>query len=102
MRGALNERLREHKSRRITRGSPTKSAAPAPSLGTGYGGRTSMHTAETTFERVSESPSMVLTLRYGVRAKLVEWGVPLPVSPSGSAFPASETPAVAAPPGWRG
>lgn len=72
-------------------------------LGTGYGGRRTMYTEETTFQRASEVPAQVITLQYAVRAKLIEWGVPLPeLPPSPSAFPASQGPSVAAPPGWRG
>ena len=75
--------------------------APAPNLGTGYGSKVAQYTREGAFERVSSTPASVLTLRYGVREKLLEWGVPLP--PKGpSAFPASEGPSCPAPPNWRG
>jgi hypothetical protein len=81
--------------RRVTKG--------APSLGTGYGKQTAMHTSTTEFERASEQPSLVVVLRYAVAAKLKEWGVPvIERSPSADAFPASSGPSVAAPPGWRG
>ncbi len=83
------------RSRRVTKG--------APSLGTGYGQQARMYTTETTFKRASETPSAVLVFRYGVRAKLKEWGVPLPdLHQTPSAFPASTGPSVPAPPGWRG
>jgi len=73
-----------------------------PELGTGYGGRQTMYTTETTFERATEVPYLVMTLQYAVRAKLVEWGVPLPeLPPTPSAFPAASH-SVQSPPGWRG
>jgi hypothetical protein len=75
-------------------------------LGTGYGSRQTQHTTFVSFERASSSPSFVVTLRYAVRAKLAEWGVPVdapvavaPAAPS--AFPAA--PGFAQPPaGWGG
>ena len=77
--------------------------AAAPNLGTGYGEKQYMYTSETEFERSTENPVLVLTFRYGVRAKLIEWGVPLPeLHQAPSAFPASEQASVPAPPGWRG
>lgn len=70
-------------------------------LGTGYGEKTYMYTSTTEFDRL-ENPTEILTLRYAVRAKLHEWGVPVMSSPPPvEAFPASRQ-AVAAPPGWRG
>lgn len=70
----------------------------APDLGTGYGERTTMHTRVVEFKRgVLQG---IIALRYGTRAKLIEWGVPLPaVRTSPNPFPA---PSVPAPPGWRG
>lgn len=80
----------------------TKSAGPNVDLGTGYGKEVGMYTDTTTFERASDSPSQVLTLRYAVRARLIEWGVPVEiVSNAPQAFPAAHQPAVPAPPGWR-
>ena len=79
-----------------------RSRAKTPELGTGYGGRQTMHTAETTFKRATQVPGLVITLQYAVRAKLQEWGVPLPSTPPlPTAFPASQA-AVPAPPGWGG
>jgi len=76
-------------------------------LGTGYGSRQTQHTTFVSFERASSSPSFVVTLRYAVRAKLAEWGVPVDapvaVAPAAapSAFPAA--PGFAQPPvGWGG
>lgn len=71
-------------------------------VGTGYGGRATMHTEATEFERATAAPVLVVVLRYAVRAKLEEWGVPMGVPASPEAFPASAGVAVAAPPGWRG
>ena len=93
MRGTTRER-------RITKNSQVRETAP--SLGTGYGNCETMYTTETIFKRASETPSLVMTLRYGVRAKLLEWGVPLSDGGSPSAFPGSEGVSVAPPPGWRG
>lgn len=69
-------------------------------LGTGYGKETKMHTETTSFNRASDQPALVLTLRYGVRAKLIEWGVPVVEhQQSPQPFPASVS--VPPPPGWR-
>lgn len=85
------------RSRRVTKNSAT------PNLGTGYGAKTTMYTSDTEFERATEAPALVVTLRYGVRAKLREWGVPIPAhNPVPDAFPASPGASVKAPPGWRG
>jgi len=83
-----------------SRKSPFRSAAP--SLGTGYGGRQTMHTETTTFERATAQPCMVLSLYYGTTEKLREWGVPLDAPEQPEAFPASAGPRVAAPSDWRG
>jgi hypothetical protein len=92
----------ERSTRRVTRSVTRRRRKETPELGTGYGKRASMYVTETTFERDSTKPIQVTTLQYAVRAKLIEWGVPLPeIAPSPAAFPA-EAPGVAAPPGWRG
>lgn len=79
-------------------------AAAAPDLGTAYGRSEAFYTSTTTFERASTAPVLMLTLRYGVTAKLREWGVPVDVAAPPMApnpFPAS--PGYAPPPpGWRG
>lgn len=88
-----------------TRGA-TKSAGPmvrTRRVGTGYGAEQAFHTTTTEFERSTESPVLVLSLRYGTRDQLVSWGVPLdaPAAVVPNAFPVSQ-PSVPAPPGWRG
>jgi hypothetical protein len=76
---------------------------PAPDVNTGYGAKATMHTSTTEFERASTTPALLLTFRYAVRAKLIEWGVPVSTIPEApEAFPASATPSVPAPPGWNG
>ncbi len=74
----------------------------AVDLGTGYGKEVAMFTETTTFERASETPVQVKVLRYAVRERLIEWGVPVVEFAHPQAFPASVTPSVPAPPGWRG
>ena len=81
-------------------------AAPAEAyaedIGTGYGAKQAFHTQETTFNRASAHPNLLIELRYAVRAKLVEWGVPVrKKAPEKSPFPESEV-IVPAPPGWEG
>jgi hypothetical protein len=87
------------KTKGILRGAAV--ASPAPELATAYGRETSFHTSTTSFKRATQSPSMVVELRYAVRAKLVEWGVPIPPE-APAAFPASTEPSCPAPSGWRG
>lgn len=76
-------------------------------LGTGYGQRMTQYTSTVDFERATTSPVYVVTLRYAVRAKLQEWGVPVPevhvttAPPAPNPFPASSGFAQP-PPGWRG
>ena len=84
----------ESRSRRI-------SHSTTPDLGTAYGRAESFYTSTTTFERATSAPTSVITLRYGVRAKLIEWGVPVHTESTAfpSAFPASSGFA-APPPGW--
>lgn len=70
-------------------------------LGTAYGKAEAYFTQMTDFDRATKTPALVLALRYGVTAKLREWGVPVdaPVSSAESApeaFPAS--PGYAQPP----
>lgn len=80
----------------------SRSLASTKDLGTGYGNRVAMYTQEATFTRASEVPAMVLTLRYAVREKLREWGVPVDTAiPAANPFPAASG-YVAPPPGWRG
>lgn len=67
-------------------------------LGTGYGKRTEMQTTLVSFEP-RETPEQVVSIRYGTRAKLGEWGVPL-YQRQPEPFPAG--PSCPAPPGWRG
>lgn len=73
-------------------------ATATPNLGTGYGARTIQYTSITTFERATTSPSLVLSLRYAVRAKLEEWGVLVDMGPE--PFPAAATGFAQPPPGW--
>lgn len=75
----------------------------AVDLGTAYGKAEAFFTTTTTFERSTTAPVAVLTLRYGTKEKLKEWGVPVDVTPAQSeaptAFPASR--GYAQPPaGW--
>ena len=84
---------------------PVAAAAAAPDLGTEYGRAESFFTTTTSFERATTAPVLVLSVRYGVRAKLAEWGVPVDAvqatPPAPNAFPASY--GYAQPPaGWRG
>ena len=77
--------------------------ATAVDLGTAYGKAEAFFTTTTTFERSTPAPVAVLTLRYGTKEKLKEWGVPVDVTPAQSeaptAFPASR--GYAQPPaGW--
>lgn len=73
-------------------------------LGTAYGRAEAYFTQTTDFERATQTPALVLSLRYGVTAKLRAWGVPVDapatsVSAVPDAFPAS--PGYAQPPaGW--
>lgn len=75
-------------------------------LGTGYGQRVTQHTTTVEFERAALTPSFVLSIRYAVRAKLREWGVPVDeavttTAESPNPFPAA--PGFAQPPaGWVG
>ena len=66
-------------------------------LGTGYGQRMTQYTTTTTFERATQAPAFVVTLRYAVRVKLIEWGVPVPEQHVVSAAPEPPNPFPAAP-----
>lgn len=76
-------------------------------LGTGYGQRVMQHTTTVEFERAAPTPSFVLSVRYAVRAKLREWGVPVDEAaasaPAESPNPFPAAPGFAQPPaGWVG
>jgi hypothetical protein len=80
----------------------SRSVESTKDLGTGYGNRVAMYTQEATFTRASDVPAMIITLRYAVREKLREWGVPVDTAiPAANPFPAASG-YVAPPPGWRG
>jgi len=88
-----------------TKGGKTSRSA-SPDLGTTYGKRAEMHVREVDFERASEHPVQVITIRYAVKEKLKEWGIPVDrllsePSPAPEAFPAERV-ACAAPSGWEG
>ena len=92
---------------KLTKGSPLRSRRvqankPAADIATGYGQETTMYTQTTEFDRATTSPAQAIVLHYGVREKLIEWGVPVTETPSADPFPASTGPSVAPPPGWRG
>jgi hypothetical protein len=71
-------------------------------VGTGYGGRKEMRTRETTFERATDAPAQVISLRYATKTALVKWGViQEPDIPSPNPFPAEKV-GVKPPPGWNG
>lgn len=87
----------------VTRGAESSLGRRTKSLadvGTGYGAETSFATSSTSFERATESPAEVLTVRYATRERLTAMGVPLDAPEAPSAFPASTWPSVPAPPGW--
>lgn len=94
-----------YESQNLSRDTKGISQGTAPNVGTAYGRAEAFHTSTTTFERASSNPALVLTVRYGVRAKLAEWGVPMDVVQTApNAFPASPASyGYAQPPaGWRG
>lgn len=76
------------------------------SVGTGYGEKVEQKTATTTFHR-AETPCHVASIRYGTRADLISWGVPVeslslsrtPLEPN--PFP-GDSAICPAPPGWQG
>lgn len=71
----------------------------SPDLGTGYGEAATFHTTTVSFMRANQSPDQTIVLRYGVKEKLVEWGVPVDETVSPNPFPADGCPA---PAGWKG
>jgi hypothetical protein len=72
------------------------------SIGTGYGEKTAMATTQTTFDKLSDTPVQVISMRYATQPTLKKWGVITePVIPEVNPFP-EEKSAVPAPPGWRG
>lgn len=114
--GVIGVAVFGEKVRRVTRSMPgsrpgtsvTSSAGVEATkdlgVGTEYGHAEAFFTAPTTFEKASETPEQILTLRYAVREMLVRWGVLLdaPVDPvAPNPFPAQ--PGFApAPLGWKG
>lgn len=77
----------------------TKGASYRTEVGTGYGGRADFHVGSTSFNRSTQTPVLVQTIRYGTREMLTSWGVPLPSSSNPNPFPGDGCPA---PAGWRG
>lgn len=76
------------------------SKGPAQDVGTAYGSEVDFRTKTVEFDRAAR-PANILVLRYGVRERLIEWGVPLDQSGlSADPFPASQ--GVPPPPGWEG
>ena len=76
-------------------------------VGTGYGHEVRFQTVSTVFNRATEQPAEIISLRYATRERLESWGVPLdqyecdlgPAEP----FPASAVSgSCPAPPGWNG
>ncbi len=82
------------------------SVSEAPDLGTKYGKELDFKTFDTEFVRASTSPCQVLSVRYAVKAKLIEWGVPLDNKPAKApnpfpAQPLSQQVGCPAPLGWQ-
>ena len=81
------------------------SGSSVQDVGTGYGQEKTFRTQEVTFDRSSDQPTLVLTLRYATRYRLESWGVPVIKPNTGplaaNPFPAAG-PSVTPPPGWRG
>lgn len=76
---------------------------PVADMGTAYGRAEAFHTRTVDFIKATQAPAELLTLRYGLREKLTEWGVPVDTvaATAPSAFPASS--GYAQPPvGWQG
>jgi hypothetical protein len=92
-------------TRGATLGKRRSSSAKEESLGTAYGKAEAYYTQHTSFERATEAPAEVVTLRYATRKTLLAWGVPLVKKSEGrerpEAFPA-EAGFAAPPPGWVG
>jgi len=93
-------------------GGVLRSAEPSPvkaevtDLGTGYGQRMAQYVDETVFDRATKTPVMTVVLRYAMREKLIEWGVPVENLQVGGALAPDPFPAspghVPPPPGWNG
>jgi len=76
---------------------PAASAVePLLDVGTGYGREMTQYTSVVEFVRATSMPNLVVTLRYAVRARLREWGVPIPERVTHTA-PAAPNPFPAAP-----
>lgn len=58
------------------------------SVGTAFGKTVDFRTSKTTFDKASETPSQIITIRYGTREMLREWGVPIDLQEQPNAFPA--------------
>ncbi len=75
---------------------------PTSDVTTGYGAKTEMHTCSVSFQRATQAPAEVVSLRYATREKLLSWGVPVnqgvPARPN--PFPGGY--GVPAPTGWTG
>ncbi|MDQ6619998.1 MAG: hypothetical protein M3Z31_09925 [Pseudomonadota bacterium] len=78
-----------------------RAAAPAPSLGTGHGRDEASAAQRVRFERASDTPAEVITVRYDGRANLIAMGIlPRATIASGPrAFPRESAGFVADPPG---
>ena len=95
LRGKSTVRRRKA-SRRISR---------VKSVGTSYGKAQAFHTTTVDFDRSTEAPTEVITVRYASMSQLKAWGVPLPGGnePASSAFPGEQGKAACpAPAGWKG
>ena len=75
----------------------------AVDLGTGYGKRAEMRVEYVSFNRASATPSVVISIRYAMKARLKEWGVPVDAKSVDvpQPFPAERV-ACEPPPGWGG
>jgi hypothetical protein len=62
-------------------------AAPAPSLGTGYGRNENSYASYTEFERASDAPTETIAIYYDSYANLLAQGVPLAPPPIARARP---------------
>lgn len=86
----------------VSRGLGEKSGGSgAKDVGTGYGAEAAFYTRTAEFTRATRHPSLGVTLRYGVTAKLREWGVPVDTRPVAEPNPFPAAPGYAPPPpGW--
>jgi hypothetical protein len=90
--------LSQPQTKTITRRRVSKNAGS--SVGTQFGQKTEMQSADTTFTRATEKPTSLVAIHYGTRRDLERWGVPLnPPQPSPQAFPGE---GCQPPPGWQG